>query len=78
MMFGPDKEVVKRLRKEYPKGTRVRLVSMDDFQAPAPGTHGTVMWVDDIGSILVRWDNGSSLNVLYGVDRVEKVGESDD
>lgn len=77
-MFGPGREVVKRLREEYPEGTRVRLVSMDDFQAPAPGTLGTVVWVDDIGSIVVRWDNGSSLNVVYGVDQVEKVGEDND
>lgn len=77
-MFGPGREVVKRLRKEYPEGTRVRLVSMDDFQAPSPGTLGTVVWVDDIGSIVVRWDNGSSLNVVYGVDQVEKVGEDND
>lgn len=77
-MFGPGREVVKRLRKEYPEGTRVRLVSMDDLQAPAPGTLGTVVWVDDIGSIVVRWDNGSSLNVVYGVDQVEKVGEDND
>ena len=51
---------------------------MDDFQAPSPGTLGTVVWVDDIGSIVVRWDNGSSLNVVYGVDQVEKVGEDND
>ena len=60
------------LRKEYPKGTRVKLVQMDDVQAPPVGTEGTVIGVDDIGSIMVSWDNGSSLNVVFGVDKVIK------
>lgn len=64
---------VKRLREKYPSGTRVELVEMDDPQAPLVGTKGTVNGVDDIGSILVNWDNGSGLNVAFGVDRVRKV-----
>ena len=64
---------VKRLREKYPSGTRVELVEVDDQQAPPVGTKGTVYGVDDIGSILVDWDNGSSLNVAFGVDRVRKV-----
>ena len=58
-MFFPSKELVEQLRKRYPAGTRVRLVSMDDIQAPPVGTLGTVRGVDDAGDILVRWDNGS-------------------
>ena len=59
------------IKRSYPKGTRVILVHMNDVQAPPAGTKGTVLGVDDIGSILVDWDNGSSLNVVYGEDRVE-------
>ena len=59
----------------YPKGTRVELVRMDDTQAPPIGTRGTVVGVDDAGNILMRWDNGSSLNVIYGVDVVRKIKE---
>lgn len=61
------------LRKEYPVGTRVVLIKMDDIQAPPIGTKGTVKGVDDIGSIMVTWDNGSSLNVVFGEDIVKKV-----
>ena len=61
---------IERLKAKYPKGTRVRLVRMDDIQAPPIGTLGTVIGVDDIGSILVNWDNGSSLNVVYGIAEV--------
>ena len=64
----PSKEVVDGVRKEYPIGARVELTRMDDFQAPPIGTKGTVTGVDDTGSILVRWDNGSHLNVVFGED----------
>lgn len=52
-----------RVRKQYPVGTRVKLVSMDDPQAPPTGTLGTVQGVDAIGSIMVLWDTGSTLSV---------------
>lgn len=70
----PSKETVERVRRQYPKGTRVELVRMDDRQAPPIGTKGTVLGVDDTGSLLMRWDNGSGLNVVYGEDVVRKIG----
>ena len=66
----PNKEIVEKIRAKYPVGTRVRLMLMDDVQAPPIGTLGTVKGVDDTASLLVDWDNGSSLNVIYGVDIV--------
>lgn len=57
------------LRDVYRPGVRVELIRMDDPQAPPPGTRGTVQGVDDVGSILVNWDNGSGLNVVYPDDR---------
>lgn len=71
----PSKKIVELMRKEYPNGTRVELLKMDDAQAPPLGTEGTVTGVDDTGSILVNWDNGSSLNVIYGEDLVKKVSK---
>ena len=72
MLFA-NSEQVKRLRLRYPAGTRVERIEMDDAQAPPIGTLGTVTGVDDTGSLLVDWDNGSHLNVIYGVDRVKKL-----
>ena len=69
----PNRQQVERVRKQYPAGTRVELVQMDDAQAPPIGTAGTVTGVDDTGSILVDWDNGSGLNVVYGEDIVRKI-----
>lgn len=49
-------------------GTRVKLDSMDDTQAPPKGTMGSIIYVDDIGTIHVAWDNGSSLGLVPDVD----------
>ena len=70
-----SKETLRALRERYPKGTRVELVQMDDAQAPPVGTKGTVRGVDDMGSIMVAWDNGCGLSVAYGEDTCRKVVE---
>lgn len=67
------KEILEKLRKQYPPGTRVELIRMEDIQAPPTGTQRTVTGVDDIGSIMVSWDNGSSLSVVYGEDSCRKL-----
>ena len=66
----PSREIVEKVRKQYPVGTRVELIRMDDVQAPPVGTKGTVRGVDDIANILINWDNGSRLNAVYGEDVV--------
>ena len=68
-----SEETLKMLRSTYPRGTRVELVSMSDAYAPPVGTRGTVVGVDDIGSIMVHWDNGSSLSVVYGEDSCRRI-----
>ena len=74
----PSRETAESIRREYPAGTRVELIRMDDAQAPPIGTKGTVKGVDDTGSLLMRWDNGSSLNVVYGEDLVRKLSRPED
>ena len=69
-----SRDELARLKERYPQGTRVVLVQMSDIQAPPPGTKGTVLAVDDIGTIHVKWDNGSTLGVAYGEDRCSVVG----
>lgn len=59
---------LKKLREEFKAGCRVELVRMEDCQAPPVGTKGTVILVDCIGNILINWDNGCGLNVVYGID----------
>ena len=64
-----NERILQILRDKYKPNTRVELDYMDDPQAPPVGTQGTVLGVDDIGSIMVKWDNGSGLNVIYGEDK---------
>ncbi|MFA7462852.1 MAG: DUF4314 domain-containing protein [Anaerovoracaceae bacterium] len=74
----PSRETVERIRKQHPVGCRVELLRMDDVGAPPIGTKGTVRYVDDIGSLGVDWDNGSSLQVVYGEDLCRKLEDTDD
>ena len=67
------KKELENLRERYPEGCRVRLTKMDDAQAPKIGTLGTCRGVDDIGSIMVSWDTGSSLSVVYGEDSCVRI-----
>lgn len=76
-MIIPSKSVVKSLKEKYTEGTRVELVHMDDPYTTklVPGCRGTVKFVDDMGTIHVRWDCGSSLGVAYGEDSCKIVEE---
>ena len=68
-----NREHILKLKKEYPSKTKIRLIHMNDYQAPPTGTIGTVTSVDDIGTIHVSWENGSSLGLIPGEDSFEKI-----
>ena len=72
--YFPSREIVAQVRKQYPSGTRVELISMSDpYTKLKPGDRGTVRHVDDIGTIFVSWDCGSGLGVAYGEDSVRRL-----
>lgn len=71
----PSKEMLEHYRAMYPVGTRVELLAMRDPQAPPVGTRGTVLWVDDAADLVMRWDNGSGLNVCLDEDSVRIMKE---
>lgn len=73
----PSKETVTRLREKYPEGTRVELLYMGDdpYSKLVPGDKGTVKHIDDMGTIHVSWDKGSSLGLAYGVDSCRKISD---
>ena len=71
----PNKAYLEQLRKQYPKGTKLQLISMRNEKYPIlPGTVGEVTHIDDIGNILVRWQNGSSLAIIPEVDSFRVAG----
>ena len=64
-----DRAQVERLRKQYPIGSRIELVEMVDDPRPIEsGTKGTLLDIDDIGTLFVKWDNGRCLGVVPGKD----------
>lgn len=69
---------VARLRAQYKSGMRIELIHMDDVQAPPTGTRGTIEGVDDAGSLMVRWETGSGLNVIPGVDEFKIITEENE
>ena len=72
----PSKETVTRLREQYPAGTRVELLAMEDpYSTLRPGDKGSVSFIDDTGTVFVKWDSGSSLGLVYGVDQYKKSTE---
>ena len=67
-MWFPSREQIAALRERYPRGTRVELLGMDDPQAPPMRTMGEILGIDDAGQLLIRWETGSSLSLIPGVD----------
>lgn len=67
------KLTIDQIRAMYPIGTVIELISMNDPQAPPAGTKGTVIHVDDIGTIHVRWETGSGLGLIIGEDKFRKI-----
>ena len=46
---------------------------MEDPQAPPVGTLGKVITVDDVGTIHVAWQTGSSLGIAFAQDHCMRV-----
>lgn len=67
-----------RIKENYPPGTRIELISMEDPFAPIPsGMRGTVKVVDDMGQLHMHWDNGRSLSVVPGEDSFRKLTQEE-
>ena len=51
-------------------GQRVRLLRLTDPYSDFPaGSEGTVMFVDDLGTVHVAWDSGSTFGLIPGEDK---------
>ena len=79
----PSRDDIQRIRERYPAGSRVELIRMNDpyNRSLRPGCEGTVVDVDDMGTVFVRWDCGSGLGVVLGEDEIrvlDKAGEQSD
>ena len=66
----PSREYVDSIRKQFPAGTRIELLRMDDpyNKKLVPGCRGTVQFVDAAATVHMQWDCGSSLGLIPGED----------
>lgn len=69
------KQILRNMRILSPQGTRIKLIKMNDPYAPKPVTCGTVLDINDDGSILIRWDDGSQLSLLVDADKFGRIEE---
>ena len=71
-------EEIQNIKEKYIEGTKIELIKMYDNTNPVPkGTKGIVDFVDDIGTIHMKWETGSSLGLIVGVDEFEVIGDVD-
>lgn len=67
-----------RYKEQYPPGTRIMLLRMGNDPNPVEdNTRGTVIAVDDIGTLHCSFDNGRSLGVVPGEDSFRTLTESE-
>ena len=67
-----------RYKQSYPPGTRVILLNMNDPYSPVEsGMRGTVQSVDDIGQLLMKWDNGRALALIPGEDSFRRLTQEE-
>ena len=67
--------LIQTIKGMYPKGTRIELIHMADTQAPPSGTKGTVVCVDDMGTVHMKWDNGCGLGLIPEADEFKIIEE---
>jgi hypothetical protein len=71
-------EEIKYIKEKYKIGAKIELIKMYDFQAPPTGTKGLIEKVDDIGTLHVNWENGSTLGLVVGTDKFKVLEEKSD
>lgn len=72
----PSAEMINRLREQFPVGCRIELECIKDhYSKLKPGDRGSVMFIDSLGTIHLRWDSGSTLGLIIGEDRFRRVVE---
>lgn len=55
-------------------GTKVKLVfTNDEYTRLKPGSVGVVNFIDDMGTLFVKWEDGSNLGLIPGVDRWQEI-----
>ena len=64
---------VERIKATYPQGTKIKLICMEGEPQMPAGLVGEVTFVDDMGQLHMKWENGSSLAINYDHDAYETI-----
>lgn len=76
--FKAERRFAEHMKRCYPPGTRLVLLSMDDPYAPIEcGAKGTVVHVDDAAQIHMKWDNDRTLAIVPGEDSFRKLTDEE-
>lgn len=74
-----NKRKIDMIKERYPKGTRICLDNMENDPHPiSPGIKGTVQFVDDMGTVFCKFDNGRSLGVIPGEDSFHTIPQEEE
>lgn len=72
--FDRMRRLAQVVKEQYPAGTRILLERMGDDPRPVePNTRGTVLFVDDIATVHVQFDNGRCLGLIPGEDEFRRL-----
>ena len=76
----PTREQVNGIKERYPIGTVIELTAdMEDNYNPIPkGMQGEVIGIDDIGTLHMKWQNGSGLGVVVGEDSFKVISKPEE
>ena len=65
-------EQVAQIKEEYPIGTKLKLIAMKYPQPTVPsGAVGEVVYIDNIGTLKIQWDNGRTFGIVVTDDKFE-------
>ena len=68
---------IAQLRLNYPPGSRIELIHMEDNWPVPAGSRGLVEHVDDAGQIHMKWDNGRTLAIVPQVDKFRRLTQQE-
>lgn len=76
----PNRVAAQHLKKAYPSHTRIELIPMDDVSEAEIqiGAKGTMICVDDNGSVFIRLDNGSAFGISFTKEQTDTGAETSD
>ena len=75
--FGEREEKVAALKRKYPSGTRIKFYRMFGKTAAEPERYGTILFIDNLGTVVIKADNGERVRIIPDIDHFVRLNEND-